>query len=72
MYKTTCPGYANRKDDERKMAMKKACYITLALVGVAAGVLLIYYLTTQSANSEKGKIKGTLVKEYGQWKMYYI
>ena len=48
--------------------MKKACVITLAVIMLAAGGLLIYYLADNSSRRQN-KFRGTLVKEYGEWKI---
>lgn len=58
--------------------MKKAGLITIALVLVAAGVIL-YYRSQGSGQKMPGKEQGTMVqrgavpvKEYIEWKRYYM
>ena len=49
--------------------MKTAWVITLAVIMLAAGGLLIYYLADNSSRRQQNKFRGTLVKEYGEWKI---
>lgn len=52
--------------------MKKAGLITIAIVLLAAGVILYYRLQGDVEEQPSSKEKGTLVKEFIEWKKYYI
>lgn len=51
--------------------MKKAGVYTIAIVVLAALVVLLCR-SEQSQKETSPKTKGTLVKEYREWKKYYI
>ncbi len=50
--------------------MRKAGYITLAIFLLAVGVIFIYKM--QSGKEQVEEKKGTLVKEFMEWKKYYM
>ena len=52
--------------------MKKAGLITIALVLVAAGVVVFCWLQGSGQKIPIDKGQGTLVKEYIEWKKYYM
>lgn len=52
--------------------MKKAGLITIALVLVAAGVIVFYQMQSSGQKTPLDKGQGTLVKEYIEWKKYYM
>ena len=54
------------------VSMKKAGLITIALVLVAAGVVVYYWLQGSGQKVPIDKGQGTLVKEYIEWKKYYM
>lgn len=51
--------------------MKKAGVITIAIILVAAGVIWLYKKNVEEPQPQNQE-KGTLVKEYREWKKYYI
>ena len=51
--------------------MKKAGIYTIAVLVLAALAVFVYKFQ-QSQNDMTPKTKGTLVKEYKEWKKYYI
>lgn len=51
--------------------MKKAGVITIAIILVAAGVIWLYKKNVEEPQQQNQE-KGTLVKEYREWKKYYI
>lgn len=51
--------------------MKKAGIFTIAVVLLAA-IMVLFYRSQQTANESEPKTRGTLVKEYKEWKKYYI
>lgn len=52
--------------------MKKAGLITIALVLVAAGIIVFYQMQGSGQKTPLDKGQGTLVKEYIEWKKYYM
>lgn len=54
------------------VSMKKAGLITIALVLVAAGVIVYYQMQGSGKKIPMDKGQGTLVKEYIEWKKYYM
>lgn len=52
--------------------MKKAGIVTIAIVLLAAGVILFYRSQGNSEKEHLEKGQGTLVKEYIEWKKYYM
>lgn len=52
--------------------MKKAGLITIAIVLVAAGIIWYYKSNIEEGRRPQEQEKGTLVKEYREWKKYYI
>lgn len=53
------------------VSMKKAGLFTIAIVLLAA--LVVLFCRSQQTQSEsEPKTRGTLVKEYKEWKKYYI
>ena len=51
--------------------MKKAGIYTIAIV-VLAALMVLLYRSQQPQKETTPKSKGTLVKEYKEWKKYYI
>lgn len=51
--------------------LKKAGVITIAIILVAAGVIW-FYKKNMEEPQQQNQEKGTLVKEYREWKKYYI
>lgn len=51
--------------------MKKAGIFTIAII-VLAAVTILLYRSQQNQSQTKPQTKGTLVKEYIEWKKYYI
>ena len=51
--------------------MKKAGIFTIAIVVLAALMVLLYRSEQPKKDTAPGS-KGTLVKEYKEWKKYYI
>lgn len=51
--------------------MKKAGIFTIAII-VLAAVTILLYRSQQNQRQTKPQTKGTLVKEYIEWKKYYI
>lgn len=52
--------------------LKKAGLITIAILLVAAGVIWYYKNNMEEGRQPQNQEKGTLVKEYREWKKYYI
>lgn len=53
------------------VSMKKAGIFTIAIVLLAA-FMVLFYRSQQTQNESEPKTGGTLVKEYKEWKKYYI
>lgn len=53
------------------VSMKKAGIYTIAVL-VLAALAVFVYKSQQPQNDMTPKTKGTLVKEYKEWKKYYI
>lgn len=53
------------------VSMKKAGIFTIAVVLLAA-ILVLFSHFGQNESKSEPKTKGTLVKEYKEWKKYYI
>lgn len=51
--------------------MKKAGIFTIAIILLAA-ITILLYRSQQGQSETEPKTKGTLVKEYIEWKKYYI
>lgn len=51
--------------------MKKAGIFTIAIVLLAA-IMVLFCRSQQTQSESEPKSKGTLVKEYKEWKKYYI
>ncbi len=52
--------------------MKKAGIVTAAIILLAVGGILLYRYQSSEIPEKPGKGQGTLVKEYREWKKYYI
>lgn len=54
--------------------MKKAGIVTVAIILLATGVILCYRLQGNGNKEQENskKEQGTLVKEYIEWKKYYM
>ncbi len=52
--------------------MKKAGIVTAAIILLAVGGILLYRYQSSAIPEKPGKGQGTLVKEYKEWKKYYI
>ncbi len=54
--------------------MKKAGIVTVAIILLATGVILFYRLqgNGDKVKEHSDKEQGTLVKEYIEWKKYYM
>lgn len=51
--------------------MKKVGIVTIAIALLAVATIVLYR-SNQNQENDSPKVKGTLVKEYIEWKKYYI